>query len=127
MTDPTTILVVEDEEMVRDFTVELLSDYGYKVLAAANGEEALSLLERTARVDLLFTDIVMPGDLDGFALAREAKRRRPELRVLYTSGYTNRFATAEMGETFGPIIAKPYRLDQLGTQIRRALCGGSPM
>jgi len=126
MADPATILVVEDEELVRDFTVELLSDCGYVVLAAANGREALDLLDREKKIDLLFTDIVMPGDLDGFALAREAKRRRPLLPILYTSGYTNRFSAGDMGETFGPIVAKPYRPDQLSLEIRRALGTAAP-
>jgi CheY-like chemotaxis protein len=121
MADPAIILVVEDEELVRDFTVDLLSDCGYVVLAAANGREALAMLDGETKIDLLFTDIVMPGDLDGFALAREAKRRRPLLPVLYTSGYTDRFGASDVGETFGPIVAKPYRLDQLDTEIRRAL------
>jgi CheY-like chemotaxis protein len=121
MDNPAVILVVEDEELVRDFTVELLSDFGYRVFAAANGHEALKVLERETRIDLLFTDIVMPGNLDGFALAREAKLRSPRLQVLYTSGYTNRFAATEVGETFGSIVPKPFRPDQLGTEIRRAL------
>lgn len=121
MDSTATILVVEDEELVREFTVELLADYGYRVLAAANGREALGILEREPGIDLLFTDIVMPGDLDGFALAREAKHRRPDLEILYTSGYTNRLAATEIGETFGPMIAKPYRPDQLGAEIKRAL------
>jgi CheY-like chemotaxis protein len=116
-----TILVVEDEELVRDFTVELLADYGYAVFSAANGSEALAVLERQPEIDLLFTDIVMPGELDGFALAREARKRRPALRILYTSGYTNRFADRDMGETFGPMVSKPYRPDQLRAEIGRAL------
>jgi CheY-like chemotaxis protein len=118
---PATVLVVEDEELVREFTVELLGEFGYRVLAAANAGEAMRLIEDdSTRIDLLFTDIVMPGELDGFALAREARRRRPALPVLYTSGYTNRAAESAV-EALGPLVAKPYRPEQLRTEIRRAL------
>jgi CheY-like chemotaxis protein len=116
-----TILVVEDEELVRDFAVELLREFAYEVLAAANGREAMALIDDPGtRIDLLFTDIVMPGELDGFALAREARRRRPALPVLYTSGYTNR-TDGDDAEAFGPMVPKPYRPEQLRTEIERAL------
>jgi CheY-like chemotaxis protein len=120
---PATILVVEDEELVREFTVELLIEFGYQVLAAANAREAMRFLESEGlQIDLLFTDIVMPGELDGFALAREARRHRPRLSVVYTSGYTSR--TTENGiELFGPLVAKPYRPEQLRTELNRALAG----
>jgi CheY-like chemotaxis protein len=118
---PATVLVVEDEELVREFTVELLGEFGYRVLAAANGREAMQLIEdSSAKIDLLFTDIVMPGELDGFALAREARRCRPTLPVLYTSGYTNRSAD-NVVEALGPLVAKPYRPEQLRIEIQRAL------
>jgi CheY-like chemotaxis protein len=118
---PVTILVVEDEELVRELTIDLLTEFGYAVLAAADGREAMSLIEDSAkRIDLLFTDIVMPGELDGFALAHEARRRRPTLPVLYTSGYTNRSGGNEE-ETLGRMVPKPYRPDQLRTEICRAL------
>ena len=116
-----TILVVEDEELVREFTVDLLGELGYRVLAASNGRDALELLEREPGVDLLFTDIVMPGELDGFALAREARQRRPRLPVLYTSGYTNRVGENAVAASLGKMLPKPYRPDQLRDEIRRAL------
>lgn len=116
-----TILVVEDEELVRELTVELLLDFGYEVLAAANAREALALIaDARRRIDLLFTDIVMPGELDGFALAREARRHRPSLPILYTSGYTNRGAGRD-AERLGAMVPKPYRPEQLKAEIRRAL------
>jgi CheY-like chemotaxis protein len=115
------ILVVEDEELVREFTVELLTELGYDVVQAANALDALGVLDRNEPVDLLFTDIVMPGELDGFDLAREAKRRQPRLNVLYTSGYTNRFTERDIGETFGKILPKPFRPDQLENEVRGAL------
>jgi CheY-like chemotaxis protein len=116
-----TILIVEDEELVREFAVELLVEFGYEVLAAANAREAMALIDDLGtRIDLLFTDIVMPGELDGFALAREARRRRPALPVLYTSGYTNRTVENEAA-AFGPMMPKPYRPEQLRSEIERAL------
>jgi len=120
---PATILVVEDEELVREFTVELLTEFGYNVLAAANAREAMRFVESDGlQIDLLFTDIVMPGELDGFALAREARRRRPRLSIVYTSGYTSRAAENAV-ELFGPMVAKPYRPEHLRTELHRALVG----
>ena len=116
-----TILIVEDEELVREFAVELLCEFGYEVLSAADGHEAIALIDDGAnRIDLLSTDIVMPGELAGYALAREARRRRPALPILYTSGYTNRNPGGG-AEALGTMVVKPYRPDQLRTEIERAL------
>ena len=83
-----TILVVEDDPDVREMIVGILSDLGYQTLVAANGPEALAILNRDRSVDLLFTDIVMPAGMSGTELAREASRLRPDLKVLLSSGYT---------------------------------------
>ena len=114
-------ILVEDEELVRQFTVDLLGEFGYRILAAANGREALDLLESETAVDLLFTDIVMPGELDGFALARRARQRRPSLPVLYTSGYTSRGPERGATDLLGQMLPKPSRPDQLRDEMRRAL------
>ena len=83
-----TILVVEDDEALRLYTLEVLSDLGYSVLAAANAAAALDIIGRSPDIDLLFTDIVMPGGMNGRQLADEATRQRPALKVLFTTGYT---------------------------------------
>jgi CheY-like chemotaxis protein len=115
-----TILVVEDEEPVRDIAVEMLEDLGYRVLTAHDGVAALTLLRGRAPVDLLFSDVLMPGGISGVALASRARQLRPGLGVLLTSGYP-----AEDGATVGrgnfPLLQKPYRRDKLGMMLRAAL------
>jgi CheY-like chemotaxis protein len=115
------ILAVEDEEPVRRVVTEMLSWLGYDVIAAANGKEALRVLNAEGPVDLLVTDIRMPGGLDGFALAREAKRRQPDLKVLYATDCTSRRLEQGSGETFGEVLRKPFRQPQLDEAVRRAL------
>jgi CheY-like chemotaxis protein len=115
------VLAVEDEELVRGIVAEMLSCLGYDVIAAANGKEALCALNAEGPVDLLFTDIMMPGGLDGFALAREAKRRQPNLKILYASGYASCLVEGDSGETFGEILRKPFRPPQLEEAVRHAL------
>ena len=83
-----TILVVEDEELVRDMIAEELRDAGFHVLEAADGESASSLLADDSSVDVLFTDIRLPGQLDGWAVAQFARRLRAALPVVYATGYT---------------------------------------
>src|SRR5258708_22029368 len=102
------ILVVEDDDDVREFGVDVLRDNGYRVSEAVNGGVALVLLEQDLPIDLLFTDIVMPGEPDGVALAERAKELRPDLRVLYTTG----FAAAcrfDRHVVHGKVLGKPYR------------------
>src|SRR4029077_9325696 len=83
-----TILVVEDDRLVRDHALTQLRSLGYATLEAANATEALAIIEAGHEVDLLFTDIIMPGAMNGRQLACEVKRSRPDIKVLYTSGYT---------------------------------------
>jgi CheY-like chemotaxis protein len=111
-----TVLVVDDDSDVRDLAVEILADSGYRVLAAGNGSDALRVLAGEPAIDLLFTDIVMPG-LDGIALARQAVALRPELKVIYASGY----AACGLLDAAEPLLAKPYRPAQLAAEIGRAL------
>ena len=117
-----TILVVEDDRQVRKVSVRRLKDLGYKVIETSDGSTALAVIERGEPVDLLFTDVVMSGGMTGIDLAREARRRRPELRVLFTSGYAHP-AVVEGGmltENAG-WLAKPYSTDILASKLRGLL------
>ncbi|HUL10156.1 MAG TPA: PAS domain S-box protein, partial [Candidatus Acidoferrum sp.] len=119
-----TILVVEDDGQVRAFVLGQLRDLGYRVLEAADGPEAQAILASDAAIDLLFTDVVMPGGLTGRQLADAAKRRRPELKMLFTSGYTedsvHRLGQLDLGVR---LLSKPYRRQELAQRIREALDG----
>lgn len=116
-----TVLVVEDDEGVRALSVMLLKGSGYRVLEAANGPSALALLENE-QIDLLFTDVLMPGGLTGPQLAQEARRRFPVLKVLLTSGYTeNAIADQDRPGQGAPLIGKPYDGMQLLRKIRSVL------
>jgi CheY-like chemotaxis protein len=117
------VLVVEDDHGVRDFAVSVLRELGYHVLEAANGDAALELLGDGAGIDLLFTDVVMPGTLSGADLAKAALERRPELRVLFTSGYTTRLVEKEWPGRTLELLRKPYRSIDLAARIRGVLNG----
>jgi CheY-like chemotaxis protein len=115
------ILVVEDEPAVRRFSVEALSELGYRVFEADGGAAALKLLDSHPEIVLLFTDVVMP-DTNGAKLAQEARRRRPDLRILFTTGYT-RNAVVHNGvlDPGVEMIGKPFTLDALAAKIRLVL------
>lgn len=115
-----TILVVEDEELVRDVAVEMIRELGYKVLTASNGTEALALLEGGAPVDLLFSDVLMPGGISGMALATRARQIRHGLKVLLASGYPTRDGS-HLGTADFPMVQKPYQRDKLSMMLRTAL------
>jgi len=115
-----TILVVEDADLVRDVTVEMIRDLGYKVLSASNGPEALELLRGTEHIDLLFSDVLMPGGLSGVALATKARQIHEGLKVLLTSGYPARDGVRANPAAF-PMLQKPYRRDKLALMLRTAL------
>jgi two-component system, response regulator PdtaR len=119
---PATILVVEDEPLIQLVTSEALHESGYRVLVARDADEAIGILTRDDSVGLLFTDIVMPGALDGFGLAAWAKSVRPDLKVLYTSGYSWAAAQAHVGRVHGAMLRKPYRAGELQRAVRSALC-----
>lgn len=116
------VLVVEDDDEVRDVSVEILQDLGYRALVARNGQEALEALQRSERIELLFTDLVMPGGMSGVALARHAQVIRPGLRILLTTGYAGLEAP---GTDEFPIISKPFRSAELSLAIAR-LIGHTP-
>jgi len=117
-----TVLVVEDDDMVRGIAVDHLLALGYQVLAAANAAEAMTVLEGGAAIDLLFTDVVMPGSMNGRQLAECACARWPHLKVLYTSGYTEN-AIVHHGRLDAGVklLQKPYRRQVLASKIREAL------
>jgi len=119
-----TILVVEDNPDVRRLVLRQLRDLGYDVIEAANGPQALQILDGGASIDLLFTDVVMPGGMTGRQLAEAAKTRRPDLKTLFTSGYTEdsilRLGKLDPGVR---LLSKPYRKNELAARIREALDG----
>ena len=119
-----TILVVEDRTDVAEMARMILEDFGYTVLYAPDGRAALEVLAGDQAVDLLFTDMIMPGDLDGVALAREAKRRVPRIKVLLTTGYSE--ASLERTDAGGrefDVLNKPYGRSDLARKVRVILDG----
>jgi len=121
-----TILVVEDDLLVRTYVIAQLTGLGYKTLSAANGAEALAIDDRGIQFDLLFTDVIMPGKMNGRQLAEEMANRRPSLKVLFTSGYTEN-AIIHHGRLDPGVflLAKPYRKSELARMLRRVLGAGS--
>ena len=114
-----TILVVEDDPLVRDFVVAALRSLDYAVLAARDGNSALDYLKvYEGPIDLLFSDIVMPGGMTGWELAKRAIIFRPSLKVLFTSGYTD---SVDDGSDLGALLAKPYSKTDLATAVRKTL------
>jgi CheY-like chemotaxis protein len=117
-----TILLVEDDELVRTHAGQLLRQLGYRVLSASGGPEALDLLRANPDIDLLFTDVIMPGGMNGPQLADAAHRLYPQLPVLYTSGYTEN-AIVHHGRVDPGVnlLHKPYRRETLAEKIRVAI------
>lgn len=116
-----TILVVEDDARVRRVSMARLRDAGYDVLEASSGSEALEIINDTDFIDLLFTDIVMPGGISGYQLAEAALERRPELRVLFTSGYASPEMDVGGRMQMGNWLKKPYTARQLAIRLRALL------
>jgi PAS domain S-box-containing protein len=117
-----TILIVEDDKMVLNYVITQIEGLGYSVISAVNAAEALAIIDSGAHFDLLFTDVMMPGPMNGRQLAEEAANRRSHLRVLFTSGYTEN-AMIHHGR-LGPgvhLLAKPYRRSELARMIRVVL------
>lgn len=117
-----TILIVEDNDEVRAVVVEMINDLGYRAIIARDGHEALKLLHEDAEIDLLFTDIVMPNGMDGIALADAARSLKKDVKVVLTSGYTDRTGSAA-GFTAFPLLRKPYRRNDLARVLRDTLDG----
>jgi signal transduction histidine kinase len=116
------ILIVEDDALVREYVVTQISRFGYHTLAASNAAEGLAIINGAERIDLLFTDVIISGGMNGRQLAIEALKRRPGLKVLYTSGYTEN-AIVHHGRLDAGVLllAKPYLSSDLARMIRVAL------
>jgi CheY-like chemotaxis protein len=118
---PPTILVVEDEILVRTVIAAYLRDCGFDVVEAGNAEEAVRVLEASIRVDIVFSDINMPGSLDGFGLAQWLRRERPGLKIILTSGAAQAVKDASDLCAHVPILAKPYDYAEVARQLRALL------
>jgi len=117
-----TILIVEDDDMVRAYVEKELKELGYRVIVARNGREALQILRQPDEVQLLFTDVVMPGGMFGPELARQASRLRPDLKILFTSGYSEQ-PVQPLDGVDANILNKPYRRNDLASMLRKVLKG----
>jgi CheY-like chemotaxis protein len=121
-------LVVEDNEGVREYAKEVLEDLGYRALTAADANQGIEVFARARRVDLLFTDVVLPGGVNGRELATRLRERNPALPVLYTTGYT-RNAIVHQGRLDADVelLNKPYTQQDLARKLRAMLdAGASP-
>jgi DNA-binding NtrC family response regulator len=115
-------IVVDDDPDVLDMLVNSLNAMGYETLASRSGNEARETVRSNEKIDLLFTDVIMPGGLNGVELAQEARRLRPDLRVLLTTGFVavGADAPAVVDETLR-MLCKPYRQPELARMVRDAL------
>jgi DNA-binding NtrC family response regulator len=113
------VLVVEDDTEVLDIAVSGLADLGYRVKTATDAQEALGVLLADPEIEVLFSDVVMPGGMNGAQLAMAARGIRPDLKVLLTSGYAASALAQEHGlpETL-EVLAKPYKRDELARKLR---------
>lgn len=116
-----TVLVVDDEDDLRMIAVEFLQTLGYRTLAASDGAEALAMVAGNEPIDFLFSDVVMPGGMNGQELAEQAKVLRPELAILLTSGFPRNGTRSPKGNLKLPILPKPYRRADLAQWVRRLL------
>jgi CheY-like chemotaxis protein len=117
-----TVLVVEDNPEVRKLSLRRLALLGYRVVEADNGPAALALLDADTEIDLIFSDVVMPGGMTGYELAQHARRRLPAVKVLLTSGYDAEVASAQ--DTTGndlKVLRKPYKQADLARALREVL------
>jgi CheY-like chemotaxis protein len=118
-----TILVVEDEVLVRMVIADYLRECGYRVIEAGSAEEAITVLTSPEPVDIVFSDVQMPGEMDGFGLATWIRRNQPWLKVLLTSGNARAATTAGDLCEEGPLEQKPYHPQTILTRIQQLLAG----
>jgi CheY-like chemotaxis protein len=117
-----TILVVEDNDAVRRVAVRILQGLGYQVREAGDGPSALAILRQQDEIDLLFTDLIMPKGMSGQELLTQARALRPDLKALFTSGYSERFIKDRGATQEGvALLSKPYRSQNLAEAVRTAL------
>jgi CheY-like chemotaxis protein len=121
-----TILVVEDNPNVRKTVIRQLHDLGYKTVEAESGSQALELAKGGLEFDLLLTDVIMPGGMTGYQLADELRADFPNLRILFTSGYTELAASNGPLASNAPLLSKPYRKHDLGRAVRAAIDAAEP-
>ncbi|MDP8915735.1 MAG: ATP-binding protein [Pseudomonadota bacterium] len=113
-----TVLLVEDDEDVLAMAVESLEELQYRVMVARNAREALDHVTGPERIDIMFSDVIMPGGMNGAQLAVEARRLRPELKVLLTSGYVGESGAGHLAGGNVPVLNKPYQRDELAQKLR---------
>ena len=119
------ILVVEDQAEIRQVAAHLLQSLGYEIEVTETAESALAALDSSARFDLLFTDVIMPGGMSGIELAREVHRRHPQMAIVFTSGFSNPDTTmAQVAALGASMIGKPYDKAKLAEHLHAALQGG---
>jgi len=119
-----TILIVEDKEDVAVVAKMFLEGAGYRALSASSGREAIEVLEQHPEVDALFTDLIMPGGMNGVVLAREARRMLPKIKVLLTTGYADAsIQRTDVGGAEFDVVNKPYTQKELLKRIRMLLDG----
>lgn len=117
-----TVLIVEDDEMILQQLQRQLVSLGYRVISASSGEPALEILRKTTGIDLLLTDVILPGGMNGAQIAAAAQAMLPELRVLFTSGYSENAIMDEGRLTDGvELLSKPYRRSELAAKLRKVL------
>ena len=122
-----TVLVVEDDEAVRVTVVDTLTDLGYRVLRAADGQSAMTIVQSGVPIDLLFTDVIMPGPVASTQLAQRAQELIPGLRVLFTSGFTrDAIVHRDRLQAGVNLISKPYAREELARKLRQLLVDGPP-
>jgi CheY-like chemotaxis protein len=121
-----TILVVDDRLEVAELAQAMLESLGYHSIVVTSPADALKTLDSTAGIALLFSDLIMPGGMNGVMLAREAKRQHPNLRILLTTGYADpALERNETGHAEFDIINKPYRREELARRVKAVLAGPS--
>ena len=116
------VMVVDDEDAVRVLIVEVLTDLGYTIVEAADGPSGLHILESTGRIDLLLTDVGLPGGMNGRQLADVARQRRPSLKVLFITGYAEGMAIGKGQLDQGmQVMTKPFAVNTLVTRIKEMI------
>ena len=118
------VLVVEDNELLLIHVTQLITNLGYRVSAAPNADTALAILAKEEPIELLFTDVVLPGEINGPKLAKLAQAQRPGLKVLFTSGYTEDaiFHHGRLDQGV-QLLSKPYRRNELASKLRQVIEG----